>query len=165
MLCSLHTHYPWSLDLFIHVPFQLPFGAYITTTFSALGTSCTHCHLCPTKWLEHVLIYTWVKWSTWGRSTLPKSTTSKQWCPSVERNIIFICKSFVKRASDSHGNQRLIQSASLYPLYNVPPGTGMSLFQFRCLVLFHELISRECIAPWADFVSQSATYVHVPRAE
>ena len=25
MLCALHTYYPWSLDLFIHVPFQLPF--------------------------------------------------------------------------------------------------------------------------------------------
>ena len=30
MLCALHTYYPWSLDLFIHVPFQLPFGAYST---------------------------------------------------------------------------------------------------------------------------------------
>ena len=25
MLCALHTYYPWSLDLFIHVPFQLSF--------------------------------------------------------------------------------------------------------------------------------------------
>ena len=25
MLCALHTHYPWSLDLFVYVPFQLPF--------------------------------------------------------------------------------------------------------------------------------------------
>ena len=25
MLCALHTYYPWSLDLFIHVSFQLPF--------------------------------------------------------------------------------------------------------------------------------------------
>ena len=25
MLCALHAYYPWSLDLYIHVPFQLPF--------------------------------------------------------------------------------------------------------------------------------------------
>ena len=24
MLCALHTYYPWSLYMFIHVPFQLP---------------------------------------------------------------------------------------------------------------------------------------------
>ena len=30
------------------------------------------------------LIYIWVKWSTWGLSALPKSTTSKQWCARVD---------------------------------------------------------------------------------
>ena len=25
MLCALHTYYPWSLDQFIYVLFQLPF--------------------------------------------------------------------------------------------------------------------------------------------
>ena len=25
MLCALHTHYPWSLDLLIHIPFQFSF--------------------------------------------------------------------------------------------------------------------------------------------
>ena len=49
MLCALHTHYPWSLDLFIHVPFQLI--QHTTLRFiSALGTSRTHCHLCPTRY-------------------------------------------------------------------------------------------------------------------
>ena len=40
MLCALHTFYPWSLDLFIHISFQLPF-------------------------LEHVLIFT-----KWGMSQM-----------------------------------------------------------------------------------------------
>ena len=31
-----------------------------------------------------VLIFTWVKWSIWGLSALPKDTTSKQ-CPNIER--------------------------------------------------------------------------------
>ena len=45
MLCALHTHHPWSLHLtlFIHVPFQLPVGAYNTGTISALVTYHTHC--------------------------------------------------------------------------------------------------------------------------
>ena len=25
MLCALHTYHPWSLDLFIQIPFKLPF--------------------------------------------------------------------------------------------------------------------------------------------
>ena len=46
MLCALHTHYPWSLDLFIHVPFQLPFLEHTALiAISALGTNRTHCHL------------------------------------------------------------------------------------------------------------------------
>ena len=39
---SLQTHYRWSLDLFIRVQFQLPFGAY--------STNRTHCHLCSTRY-------------------------------------------------------------------------------------------------------------------
>ena len=31
-----------------------------------------------------VLIFTWVKWSIWGWSALPKDTTSKK-CPNIER--------------------------------------------------------------------------------
>ena len=43
MLCAIHTYYPWSLDLFIHAPFQLPFSEH--TAFAAilaLATSRTH---------------------------------------------------------------------------------------------------------------------------
>ena len=48
MLCVLHTYYPWSLDLFIHVPFQPPFSEHTAiAAISSLGTSRTHCHLCP----------------------------------------------------------------------------------------------------------------------
>ena len=51
MLCALHTNYPWSLDLFIYVPFQLPFLVPTAlAVISALGTNRTHCHLCPTRY-------------------------------------------------------------------------------------------------------------------
>ena len=51
MLCALSTYYPWSLDLFIHVPFQLPFLEHTAlAVISALGTNRTHCHLCPTRY-------------------------------------------------------------------------------------------------------------------
>ena len=51
MLCALQTYYPWSLDLFIHVPFQLPFlGHTALAAISTLGTNRTHCHLCPTRY-------------------------------------------------------------------------------------------------------------------
>ena len=42
MLCTFHTYYPWSLDLFIQHT--------ALTAISALGTSRTHCHLCPTRY-------------------------------------------------------------------------------------------------------------------
>ena len=38
----LHKHYPWSVDLLIHVPFQLPLGAYSTAAFSSQRTYHTH---------------------------------------------------------------------------------------------------------------------------
>ena len=41
-----------------------------------------------------VLIFTWVKWSTWGWSTLPKDTTSKQ-CPKIERGETWHCRFIV----------------------------------------------------------------------
>ena len=51
MLCALHTYYPWSLDLFIHVPFQLSFLEHTAfAAISALGTNHTHFYLCPTKY-------------------------------------------------------------------------------------------------------------------
>ena len=52
LISSLKTNHPtlhftpWSLDLFIHVPFQLP-GEH---TVSAHWTYRTHCHLCPTRY-------------------------------------------------------------------------------------------------------------------
>ena len=51
MLYALHTYYPWSLDLFIHAPFQLPFLEHTAlAAISTLGTNRTHCHLCPTRY-------------------------------------------------------------------------------------------------------------------
>ena len=51
MLCALHTYHPWSLDLFIHVPFQLFFLENTAlAAISALGSNHTHCHLCPTRY-------------------------------------------------------------------------------------------------------------------
>ena len=55
MLSALHTYYLWALDLFIHVPFQLPFLEHTAlAAILALGTSRTHCHLCLTNrpWAE-----------------------------------------------------------------------------------------------------------------
>ena len=45
MLCALHTHYPRSLDLFIHIPFQLPMEQTAIQTFRPLWTYRTHWHL------------------------------------------------------------------------------------------------------------------------
>ena len=70
---------PWSLDLFIRVPFP-PHG-YIQSCshFGALNLS----HTLPSLSYQ-VLIFTWVKWSIWGWSALSKDTTSSQ-CPKIER--------------------------------------------------------------------------------
>ena len=38
MLCALRRPSLWSLDLFIHLQFQLPIISYITATISALET-------------------------------------------------------------------------------------------------------------------------------
>ena len=51
MLCALHTYYPWSLDLLIHFTISTPFLEHTAlAAISALGTSRTHCHLCPTRY-------------------------------------------------------------------------------------------------------------------
>ena len=52
MLCVLHTYYPWSLKLLIHVPFQLPILEHTAiAAISALGNSLTLSrHLCPTRY-------------------------------------------------------------------------------------------------------------------
>ena len=51
MLCALHTYYTWSLDVFFHVPFQLPFLEHtVLAAISALGANRTHCHLRPTRY-------------------------------------------------------------------------------------------------------------------
>ena len=43
ILYELHTHHPWSLDLFIHVPFQLSFLEHTTlAAISALGINRTY---------------------------------------------------------------------------------------------------------------------------
>ena len=40
VLCAIHTYYPWSLDLFIHVIFQLPVLECTTIpAISVLGTN------------------------------------------------------------------------------------------------------------------------------
>ena len=124
MLCSLHRHYPWSIDLFIHVPFQLPFGAYGAATISAIGTyhlpsmpyqiikTCTHLHLSEVK---HVR----AKYIAQGHSI------------------------------ETVMSQRYVQPA--VPLCHVPLGNRMSIVQFPsslgalCLLLLYEPIRRECI--------------------
>ena len=59
---------PWSLDLFIHVPFQLPGEHTVLQPFRRI------------ELIVHIVISvlpgTQVKWSIWGWSVLPKDTPS-----------------------------------------------------------------------------------------
>ena len=77
LISSLKTYHrtlhftPWSLDLFIHVPFQLPGEYTVLQPFRR------------TELIVHIAIsvlpgthFTWVKWSIWGWSVLPKDTSS-----------------------------------------------------------------------------------------
>ena len=50
-----------------------PQRAYSPAAVSAHWTYRTHCHLCLS---DQVLNFTWVKWSIWGWSALPKDTKS-----------------------------------------------------------------------------------------
>ena len=52
MLCALHTNYPWSLHGPVHsCTISTPFLEHTAlAAISALGTSRTHCHLCPTRY-------------------------------------------------------------------------------------------------------------------
>ena len=79
MLCALHTYYPWALDLFIQGPFQLLFLENAAlAAISALGTSRTHCHLCPIR-------YSLTPESSEAcEGNLPNDTTSKSF-PNIER--------------------------------------------------------------------------------
>ena len=76
VISSLKTYHPtlhltpWSLDLYICVPFQLH-GEYTVLQSGALNLSYT----LPSPSYQ-LLIFTWVKWSIWGWSGLPKDTTS-----------------------------------------------------------------------------------------
>ena len=74
---TFYTFTPWSLDLFIRVPSQLH-GEH-----TALQPFWRFELIIPSLSYQ-VLIFTWVKWSIWGLSALPKDTTSKQ-CPNIER--------------------------------------------------------------------------------
>ena len=94
-----------------------------------------------------------------------KGTTPKQRCPNVGRKMIFLCKFYTKRLSNSQGNQWLMQSGMLYPLYHCATSLlqlEWVIFQFPsplvawCLVFFHESISLERIFTYSEFV-------HVPR--
>ena len=83
--------------------------------FGALNLSYTLPYLS-----YQVLIFTWVKWSIWGWSALPKDTTSQQ-CPKIERGETWYFsvnsapsgKFCTKRDSKPHGRQRHRQSATL----------------------------------------------------
>ena len=47
MLCALHRYYPWSMDMFFHVSFQLHFLEQTSlAAIPALMTNRTHCHRC-----------------------------------------------------------------------------------------------------------------------
>ena len=67
---------PWSPDLFIRVPFQLHGEHTVLQPFRRIEV------------ILHIVIsvlpgthFTWVKWSIWGLTALPKDTS----CPKIER--------------------------------------------------------------------------------
>ena len=82
---SLKTHHPtshftpWSLDVFIRVPFQLHGEHTVLQPFRR------------NELIVHIAFsvlpgnhFTWIKWRIWRWSALPKDTTSKQ-CSNIER--------------------------------------------------------------------------------
>ena len=79
LISSLKTYYhdhptlhltPWSLDLFIHVPFQLHGEHTVLQPFRRIELIV---HIAISVLPGSLLIFTWVKWSIWG---------SIIWCPT-----------------------------------------------------------------------------------
>ena len=77
---DLYIFTPWSLDLFIRVLSTESIQS--CSHLGALNLSYTLPSLS-----YQVLIFTWVKWSIWGLTALPKYTTSKQ-CANICRGEI-----------------------------------------------------------------------------
>ena len=115
LISSLKTYYrtshftPWSLVLFIHVPFQLPEEHTVLQSFRRIELIVhiaisvlpgTHFHLSQ---VEHLR----VKCLAQGHTIL---TTSQDW---EWRNMIFLWKSCTKRDSKPHGRQRHQESVTL----------------------------------------------------
>ena len=115
LISSLKTYHrtlhftPWSLDLFIHVPFQLPGEHTLLQPFRRIEFIVhiaisvlpgTHFYLSQVKHLR-------VKCLAQGHTIL---TMSQDW---EGRNMIFLWKSCTKRDSKPHGRQRHRHSATL----------------------------------------------------
>ena len=100
----LRRHCPWSLDLFIHVPFQLPYGAYGTTAISAIGT-----HHLPS------MPYQIIKTCRPTHLQLSEVKHVRARCIAQGHSIGVM-------------SQRYVQP--VVPLCHVPLGTRMSIFQF-----------------------------------
>ena len=100
---------PWSLDLFIRVPFHLPGEHTVLQPFRRIELivhiaisvlPSTHFHLIQVKRLR-------VKCLAQGQNIL---AMSQYW---EGRNMIFLLKSRTKRESKPHGRQRHRQSSAL----------------------------------------------------
>ena len=72
---------PWSLNLFISMPFQFHGEHTVLHPFRHIELVI---HIAISVLPGSLLILTWVKWSIWGFSVLPEDTTSKQ-CPNFVR--------------------------------------------------------------------------------
>ena len=82
--CTIFTPL-WSIQHCIH--FGARYFSYILPSMSyQIIRTCIHLHLSEVKYIAQ------------GHNI------SKQLCPSIERNIIFLCKSYIKRVSSSHGS-------------------------------------------------------------
>ena len=81
LISSLKTYHPtlhhWTCSFVCH--FNSTGSMQSFSRFGALNLSYT----LPSLFYQ-VLIFTWVKWSIWGWSALPKDTTSEK-CPKIER--------------------------------------------------------------------------------
>ena len=112
LISSLKTHQlnlhftPLSLDVFICVPFQL---------------HGEHTVLQPFRRIELILhiavsvisgsFYTWVNWSMWGESALPKYRTWIE-CPNIERGETF---PWTKRGCETARQVAKLQALTISP--------------------------------------------------
>ena len=106
-----------------------------------------------------VLIFTWVKWSIWGLSALPKDTTSKQ-CPNIERAETWY---FSENPAPSGIRNRTAGSdIGKAPRSNIVPWLSLKHVQLKGLVQA-KIIKKSVILFW--LLNMTIWCKHVNRLE